>query len=148
MVSTALMGPMTQSFVRDIHDFAKQESVDIVPFAKGQGKDEVTQEYLARFPEQEGVLSIGKAQEKFNTFRVHEKFNVDTGQSFPDSNETKIEALAHEWPGKLPDPFTRKDHEAAFNDKMSILTSGVFPHPGFRPTIIRATFIRRSHHLA
>ena len=83
VVSTALMGPMSKSFVQAIQKFAKREEVDIIPFAKGQRKDDLTQEYLRKFSGPEGILYIGKAQEKFNTFRVYKKFNVDTGQSFP-----------------------------------------------------------------
>ena len=40
-------------------------------------------EHLAKFSGQEGILYIGKAQEKFNTFRVNKKFDADTGRSFP-----------------------------------------------------------------
>ena len=69
---------MTKSFIHDIYSFAKQEGVDIVSFDKGQSKDEVTQRYLAKFSAQEGVLYIGKAQEKFNTFRTSKKFSTDT----------------------------------------------------------------------
>nr|VFK20610.1 MAG: hypothetical protein BECKLFY1418C_GA0070996_10762 [Candidatus Kentron sp. LFY] len=44
VASTGSMNPMTKSFVQGIHDFAKQEKVEIVPFTRGQHKDEVTQE--------------------------------------------------------------------------------------------------------
>nr|VFK50491.1 MAG: hypothetical protein BECKTC1821D_GA0114238_110511 [Candidatus Kentron sp. TC]VFK63453.1 MAG: hypothetical protein BECKTC1821F_GA0114240_109510 [Candidatus Kentron sp. TC] len=70
----ALMGPMTKTFLHAIHDFVGQAGVDIAPFAKGKGKDGVTQERLARFTDSEGILYIGKAQEKFN---------IDPGHSFP-----------------------------------------------------------------
>ena len=73
IASTALMGPMSKAFVRAIQDFARREGVDIVPFEKGQSKDDVTRERLAKFSGQEGVLYIGKAQEKFKTFHVSEK---------------------------------------------------------------------------
>nr|VFK45933.1 MAG: hypothetical protein BECKTC1821E_GA0114239_10571 [Candidatus Kentron sp. TC] len=46
VTSTASMSPMTKSFVRDIHGFAKREGVDVAPFAQGQNKDEITQAYL------------------------------------------------------------------------------------------------------
>ena len=83
ITSTALMGPMSKAFVRAIQDFAKREEVDVVPFEKGQSKDDVTQERLAKFSAEEGVVYIGKAQEKFKTFRTSKKFNTDTGQAFP-----------------------------------------------------------------
>lgn len=83
VVSTALMGPMSKAFVRAIQNFAKREKADIVPFEKGQSKDDVTQKRLAKFSATEGVLYIGKAQEKFRTFRVNKKFSIHTGQAFP-----------------------------------------------------------------
>ena len=83
VVSTALMGPMSKAFVRAIQDFAKREKVEVVPFEKGQSKDDITRERLAKFSGQEGILYIGKAQEKFKTFRTGKKFNADTGQAFP-----------------------------------------------------------------
>nr|VFK47867.1 MAG: hypothetical protein BECKTC1821E_GA0114239_10967 [Candidatus Kentron sp. TC] len=66
VASTALMSPVTKIFVQAIHDFAGQAGVDIIPFAKGQRKNEVTKERLARFTGSEGILYIGKAQKKFD----------------------------------------------------------------------------------
>nr|VFK52219.1 MAG: hypothetical protein BECKTC1821D_GA0114238_11586 [Candidatus Kentron sp. TC] len=83
VTSMASMSSMTKSFVRDIHGFAKQEGVDVAPFAQGQNKDEITQAYLGKCEAEEGILYIGKAQEKFRTYRVAKHFNTDTGQSFP-----------------------------------------------------------------
>ena len=70
VASTTLMAPMTHTFVKAIHDFAKREGVEIVAFAKGQRKDDVTRERLKTFCASEGVLYIGTAQERFATFRV------------------------------------------------------------------------------
>ncbi len=83
VASTALMGPMSRSFVKSIHDFARREGIEIVPFAKGQRKDEVTQQRLQGFSAPEGVLYIGKAQEKFASFRVTKKISAYTGKPFP-----------------------------------------------------------------
>jgi hypothetical protein len=47
--------------------------VEIVAFDKGQRKDEVTRERLKTFCGSEGVLYIGKAQERFAIFRVIKK---------------------------------------------------------------------------
>nr|VFK43945.1 MAG: hypothetical protein BECKTC1821E_GA0114239_10302 [Candidatus Kentron sp. TC] len=33
---------------------------------------------------------------------------------------TKIEALAHKWLDRLPDPFTDEDHEVGYNYRISI----------------------------
>lgn len=83
VASTVLMGPMSHAFVKSIHTFAKREGIEILSFAKGQRKDEVTQHRLQSFSAPAGVLYIGKAQEKFASFRVTKKINPQTGQSFP-----------------------------------------------------------------
>jgi hypothetical protein len=83
VASTALMGPMSHAFVKAIRDFAKREGVEIVSFAKGERKDEVTKQRLQGFGRSEGVLYIGKAQEKFASFRVTKKLSEGTGKPFP-----------------------------------------------------------------
>jgi hypothetical protein len=83
VASTVLMAPMTHTFVKANHDFAKREGVEIVAFAKGQRKDDVTRERLKTFCASEGVLYIGTAQERFATFRVTKKISVHTGQPYP-----------------------------------------------------------------
>ena len=83
IVSPALMGRMSRSFVKDIHSFAKDEEIDIVHFSKGAIKDEVMQKRLALFDKREGLLFIGVAQEKFSTFRSRNRKNPNTGAYFP-----------------------------------------------------------------
>jgi len=82
VASTALMGPMSHAYVKSIHDFAKREGVQIVAFAKGERKDDVAKQRLAGFTPREGVLFIGKAQEKFASFRVTKRFS-ESGMPFP-----------------------------------------------------------------
>jgi hypothetical protein len=83
VASTALMGPMSHAFVRAIQDFARREGVEIVAFAKGERKDEVTRTRLKDFSAPEGVLYIGKAQERFASFRVIKKLSAHTAQAYP-----------------------------------------------------------------
>jgi hypothetical protein len=83
VASTVLMAPISRDFVKAIYAFAKREGVDIVPFRKGQRKDEVTRERLKDFSRPEGVVYIGTAQERFASFRMIKKRNVQTGQSYP-----------------------------------------------------------------
>ena len=83
VASTVLMGPMSHAFVRAIRDFARREGVEIVAFAKGERKDEVTRKRLQGFSAPEGVVYIGKAQEMFASFRVTKKFSDRTGKPFP-----------------------------------------------------------------
>ena len=71
--STVMVAPMTERFVQAIEQFVATEGVDLVTFEKGQRKDDVAQEYLARFTGEEGVLFVGKAQEKANVFRTEKR---------------------------------------------------------------------------
>lgn len=83
VASTALMGPMSHAFVKAIGEFARREGVVILPFAKGERKDEITKQRLQDFTAPEGILYIGKAQEQFASFRVTKRFSERTGQAFP-----------------------------------------------------------------
>ncbi|MGA8261197.1 MAG: hypothetical protein WB783_13365 [Arenicellales bacterium] len=83
VASTVLMAPISHAFVKAIHAFAKREGVDLVAFAKGQRKDEITRERLKDFSRSEGVLYIGTAQERFASFRMTKKISADTGQPYP-----------------------------------------------------------------
>jgi hypothetical protein len=56
--STALMDPMTKSFVADIHHFTEAHGLDLVHFGK-ERKDDLTQRYLAGFPAGEGSCMSG-----------------------------------------------------------------------------------------
>lgn len=87
--SSALMGPMTAAFTGDIGHFAAARGVDLVRFAKGQRKDDLTRDYLRRaalddrglVPAQ--VLYVGVAQEKQRVFRTVRRRNPVTGATYP-----------------------------------------------------------------
>ena len=52
-------------------------------FHKGQRKDDVMAEHLRAFDKDEGVVFIGKAQEKAPVFRTEKRRNPKTGQPYP-----------------------------------------------------------------
>ena len=79
VASSALMAPMTRAFVRGIERFAASEGVDLVPFRKGERKDDRTQDYLRRWPGGEGLLYIGKSQEKSRVPRTRGETDPLTG---------------------------------------------------------------------
>lgn len=81
--SSALMDPMTMSFVAGMERFARQEQIPVVQFHKGQRKDDVMAEHLARFDKPEGVVMLGKAQEKTPVFRTQKRRNPETGKTYP-----------------------------------------------------------------
>jgi hypothetical protein len=81
--SSALMDPITKDFVAAIHRFCRDHDVPLIDFVKGQRKDDVALEYLAQFAEQEGVLFVGRAQEKARVFRTEKRRNPQTGATYP-----------------------------------------------------------------
>lgn len=81
--SSALLEPISRKFVADFDRFAKAHRVPVIGFAKGQRKDDVAHEYLSRFVGDEGVLFIGRAQERTNVFRTEKRRNPVTGATYP-----------------------------------------------------------------
>lgn len=83
IASSALMNPMTKSFVAATERFAEHHDVPLIQFEKGQRKDDVMAEQLRHFDKSEGVVFIGKAQEKTPVFRTQRRRNPATGQPYP-----------------------------------------------------------------
>lgn len=81
--SSALLEPISRTFVAAIHGFTKDLGVPLVDFAKGQRKDDVAHEHLARFDRTEGVLFVGRAQERTAVFRTEKRRNPVTGATYP-----------------------------------------------------------------
>jgi hypothetical protein len=81
--SSALMDPITKDFIARMEKFAKQESIPMLSFKKGERKDDIAAEYRKKFTAQEGVLFIGKAQEKTPVFRTERRRNETTGATYP-----------------------------------------------------------------
>jgi hypothetical protein len=81
--SSALMEPISKGFIRSLETFAAREGVPLLTFAPHQRKDDVMAEHLARFTAPEGVVFIGKAQEKTKVFRTEKRKNPATGQRYP-----------------------------------------------------------------
>jgi hypothetical protein len=71
--STMMVAPISERFVEAIERFVETEKIDLVSFEKGQRKDDVAHEYLARFAGDEGVLFVGKAQEKARVLRTEKR---------------------------------------------------------------------------
>jgi hypothetical protein len=80
--STTMVAPLSERFVQAIERFVETEGLDLVTFKKGQRKDDVAQAYLASFPGDEGVLFVGKAQEKASVFRTEKRRRPD-GSTYP-----------------------------------------------------------------
>ena len=81
--STAAVAPMSEAFVRNIEQFVAAEGIDLVAFQKGQRKDDITQTYLRQFRKREGVVYVGKAQEKARIMRTQRRRCSRTGATYP-----------------------------------------------------------------
>src|ERR1700675_5151470 len=75
--STATVAPKTVAFVASIEKVVAEQGVDLVSFGKHQRKDDVTRQYLQQFDAAEGLLYVGRAQEKAHVVRT-ERGVVDT----------------------------------------------------------------------
>ena len=85
IASTAAIAPMSRDFVTRLRAFADQRGIPRIDFARGQRKDDVMHEHLARFQaagRTEGVMFIGRAQEKNTVFRTEKRRGAD-GRAYP-----------------------------------------------------------------
>jgi hypothetical protein len=85
VASTAVIAPMSRDFVTRLRGFAGQRGIPRIDFARGQRKDDVMHEHLARFRaagRTEGVMFIGRAQEKNTVFRTEKRRAAD-GRAYP-----------------------------------------------------------------
>ena len=85
IASTAPLGKITNAFSAAMRRFAVDQGVAWVDFVKGQRKDDIMHEHLARFEaagRTEGVLFIGRAQEKTALFRTEKRRDAE-GRSYP-----------------------------------------------------------------
>ena len=85
IASSALMAPISLAFVAAIERFVREQGVPLLMFSKGQRKDDLAKEHLARFVaagRTEGVLFVGKAQEKASVYRTEKRRRPD-GRPYP-----------------------------------------------------------------
>ncbi|MGH3828814.1 MAG: hypothetical protein ACRDQX_16835 [Pseudonocardiaceae bacterium] len=73
IASTAPLGKISDAFTAGIRRFARDQGVPMVDFVRGQRKDDVMHQHLAAFTGTEGVLFIGRAQEKNSVFRTEKR---------------------------------------------------------------------------
>ena len=83
MPSTALVAPIGTAFSERVRAFVRRAGVPLVDFRRGERKDDVAAEHLARSDGREGVLFVGRAQEKTRVFRTEKRRNPATGKAHP-----------------------------------------------------------------
>jgi hypothetical protein len=84
--SSVLLQPIGEAFVKKMEAFATARQIPVITFRKGQRKDDLAKEALAAFTKaggNEGVLFVGKAQEKTPVIRTEKRHNPRTGRPYP-----------------------------------------------------------------
>jgi hypothetical protein len=82
VASTNAVEPLTRAFVQAIEQFVEQQGIPLVSFPKGQRKDELAAAMRAKFPQRDGVVFVGKAQEKCTVYRTEKRHNPGTGRAY------------------------------------------------------------------
>ena len=82
IASTAPLAKITDRFVASVHRFADTKGIPWVDFKKGQRKDDVMQHRVGEFTGDQGVVFIGRAQEKTPVFRTEKRRHAD-GVAYP-----------------------------------------------------------------
>jgi hypothetical protein len=85
--SSVLMKPITDLFVANIHSYIHSTGLSLVHFRKGERKDDIAQRYLAKATPRgglapEGVLFVGRAQEKTWVWSTQMRRNPVTGARY------------------------------------------------------------------
>jgi hypothetical protein len=80
--SSALMNPISKEFIGAVERFVRKEGVPLITFTKRQRKDDVVQQYRSRFRGTEGLVVVGKAQEKTPVFRTEKRRHPKTGRTY------------------------------------------------------------------
>ena len=81
--SSALMAPISAGFVKALGEYAKQHEVPLLMFKRKERKDDVAASYRSKFSKSEGVVFIGKAQEKARVFRTEKRKHPNSGVTYP-----------------------------------------------------------------
>ena len=76
------MAPMSRDFVAAIERFVERVGVELVKFGRRERKEERMREHLRRWPGGEGVLFVGKAQEKARVVRSERRTHEPSGSHY------------------------------------------------------------------
>ena len=82
VASTRMVEPITRQFVAAIEKFVRDHGIPLVAFEKGQRKEDVAAAHRADFSAAEGVVFVGKAQEKCTVYRTEKRRNPHTGKTY------------------------------------------------------------------
>jgi hypothetical protein len=81
--SSALMEPISQRFRAAVDAFVHAEGIPLVTFHRGERKEDIAAAHRADFAHDEGIVFVGRAQEKTPVFRTQKRRNPRTGKAYP-----------------------------------------------------------------
>lgn len=81
-ISSRCMKAITEDFLKQIETYATEHQIPVMQFEKKQRKEEIAAEYFRKFEGREGIVFIGKSQEKTRTFRTEGRRN-SRGETYP-----------------------------------------------------------------
>ena len=76
------MKARTEWSLKDINRYVARHGILLIPFEKGQRKEDLAAEYVAGHYGADAILFIGKAQEKVRTFLTKGRRNA-RGETYP-----------------------------------------------------------------
>jgi hypothetical protein len=82
VASTAMVEPITRRFIESIEPYLGDNNIPMITFEKGQRKDDIANQRRAAFTQEEGVVFVGKAQEKCTVYRTEKRHNPRTRSSY------------------------------------------------------------------
>src|ERR1700739_933153 len=82
VASTAMVEPITRNFVASIEAYVRDHNIPMIVFEKGQRKDDIANQRRAAFTPDEGVVFVGKAQEKCTVYRTEKRHNPKKNTSY------------------------------------------------------------------
>jgi hypothetical protein len=68
--SPTLLGEATKKYNATVKAFATENRIPMIQFQSGESKDDIAQAYRTKYQQSEGVVFIGTAQEKSNSFKA------------------------------------------------------------------------------
>ena len=96
--SSVLLQPISATFVQKMEAFVDAHQIPVITFRKGERKDDRAKEALAIFRgtgQTEGLLVVGKAQEKTPVIRTEKRYTPRTGR--PYAWLVRSTAMVNQW---------------------------------------------------
>jgi hypothetical protein len=86
--SPTLLGQATKRYNAAVKAFAEESKILMIRFESGTRKEDIAQAHRAHFQEAEGVVFIGTAQEKSNSFKATKRTGADSRVFFDYSRQS------------------------------------------------------------